>query len=294
VRWGPLVEADIRDTVTVAQTIERYDIVAAMHFVAFAYVGESISDPAKYYANNVGGLLALLTALRQTGRDTLIFSSTCATYGSPEQSPIDETTPQRPINPYGRSKLMCEMILQDFTVAYGLRYIALRYFNASGADSSARIGEKRAVETRLIPRAMMYLQGHLDQFEVYGNDFPTADGTAVRDYIHVTDLAHAHVLALRYLLRGGTSGAFNLGTGTGYSVSQVLNAIARIAGRAFSPITGHRRPGDPASLVADGRRAQVALGFTPQYSDLDSIIASAWRWHQLAHPRETFRLVVDE
>ena len=284
VRWGPLVEADIRNVHAVVDTIRKYDIAAVMHFAAFAYVGESVVDPEKYYDNNVRGILTVLSAMRQTDVQRLIFSSTCATYGSPDTSPIDEATITRPVNPYGRSKLTCETIIEDFAAAYQLRRVVLRYFNASGADAEAIIGEKREIETRLIPRAMMFLQGHIRDFAVFGADFPTLDGTAVRDYIHVSDLACAHILALKYLLDGGTGGTFNLGTGQGHSVKQVLAMIARITGRKFPMITGERRPGDPPILVADGRMARAALGFVPRYSDLDTIVGTAWQWHSRAHP----------
>jgi UDP-arabinose 4-epimerase len=286
VQWGALVEADVRDRDAVIRTIYDYDVVAVMHFAAHAYIGESISDPAKYYDNNVSGLLALLDAMRATDTKRLVFSSTCAVYGEPDVLPIVETTPTQPINPYGRSKLVCETILRDFATAYGMQAVVLRYFNASGADPDATIGENRRIETRLIPRAMMFLQGYLDDFAVFGADYPTPDGTSVRDYIHVNDLADAHVLALQYLIAGNV-GTFNLGTGHGYSVKQVLATISQASGRRFSPITGARRPGDPPSLVADGRLAQQILGFRPRHSDLETIITTAWRWHQRAHPNKS-------
>lgn len=283
VRWGPLVEADIRDVETVIRAIRDYDIDAVMHFAAFSYVGESISQPAKYYNNNVTGLLSLLTAMCETNVQRLVFSSTCAVYGEPDTLPIAEDTATKPINPYGRSKLMCETILRDFAAAYGLQAIVLRYFNAAGADPDGLLGEDRSTETHLIPRVIMYLQGRLADFAVFGADYPTPDGTAVRDYVHVSDLADAHVLALRKLSAGDT-GTFNLGTGQGYSVKQVIDTISRISGHRFLPVSGARRIGDPPTLVADGRLATQTLGFQPQRSDLETIISTAWRWHHTSHP----------
>lgn len=285
VRWGPLVQADLHDTATVADTIRQHGCVAALHFAAFAYVGESVTDPAKYYDNNVAGTLALLHGMRTAGCDALVFSSTCAVYGQPTQVPINEATPPDPINPYGASKLMVERILADFRPAYGLRSIALRYFNACGADPDGEIGELRDPETHLIPRAMMALQGHIDDFAVFGSDFATPDGTAIRDYIHVAALAEAHVAALRRLLDGSPGGVFNLGTGRGYSVKQVLQAIEQETGERLPGVMGARRPGDPAELVADPARARQELGFDPTHSDLDSIVRTAWAWHRRAHPR---------
>ena len=285
VRWGPLVEADIRDSATVADTIRQHGCAAVLHFAACAYIGESMVDPAKYYDNNVVGTLALLAGMRAADCAALVFSSTCAVYGQPEQLPIVEATRPDPISPYGASKLMVERILADFGRAYGLRSIALRYFNACGADPDGEIGELRDPETHLIPRAMMALQGHISDFAVFGADFETPDGTAIRDYIHVADLAAAHVAALRQLLAGAPGGVFNLGTGQGHSVLEVLHAIERAAGERLPGVTGARRPGDPAVLVADPSRAREELGFDPQHSDLDSIVRTAWAWHRRAHPR---------
>jgi UDP-arabinose 4-epimerase len=283
VRWGPLIKVDIRNTSAVAEVIRSHNVIGVMHFAAFAYVGESVTDPAKYYENNVTGLLSLLAAMRQAELNKIVFSSSCAVYGSPSTTPISERVATDPINPYGRSKLMCEQIQWDYASAYGLNPVALRYFNASGAEPSAGIGEKREIETHLIPRAMMALQGHIDDFEVHGSNYPTYDGTAVRDYIHVTDLADAHILALRYLVAGGTRGVFNLGIGKGYSVQEVLTAIATVSGRSFSPSAGVRRQGDPVELVADAALARNVLGFVPRF-DLQTIVTSAWRWHSVQHP----------
>ena len=285
VRWGPLVQADLRDSVTVADTIRRHACVAVLHFAAFAYVGESVSDPAKYYDNNVAGTLSLLAGMRTAGCDALVFSSTCAVYGQPAQVPIVEDTPPDPINPYGASKLMVERILSDFRPAYGLRSVALRYFNACGADPDNEIGELRDPETHLIPRAMMALQGHIDDFAVFGMDFDTPDGTAIRDYVHVADLADAHVAALQQLLGGSPGGVFNLGTGRGYSVKEVLQAIEQEVGERLPGVMGPQRSGDPAVLIADPMRARTALGFEPAHSDLPTIVRTAWAWHRRAHPR---------
>jgi len=285
VRWGPLVQADLRETARVAETIRGHACVAVLHFAACAYVGESVSDPAKYYDNNVGGTLSLLAGMRLAECKVLVFSSTCAVYGQPAQMPIVEDTAPQPMNPYGASKLMVERILSDFRSAYGLRSTALRYFNACGADPDNEIGELREPETHLIPRAMMALQGYIDDFSVFGTDFDTPDGTAVRDYVHVSDLADAHVSALGQLLGGASGGVFNLGTGRGYSVKEVLHAIEVATGQRLPPAAGPRRPGDPAVLVADPRRAQDLLNFTPIRSDLSTIVQTAWAWHLHAHPR---------
>jgi UDP-arabinose 4-epimerase len=285
VRWGPLVQADLRDTAAIADTIRQHRCLAVLHFAAFAYVGESVTDPAKYYDNNVAGTLALLAGMRTAGCDALVFSSTCAVYGQPTQVPIIEDTRPDPVNPYGASKLMVERILADFRTAYGLRSMVLRYFNACGADPDNEIGELRDPETHLIPRAMMALQGHIANFAVFGTDFETPDGTPIRDYVHVADLADAHVAALRQLLGGTSGGVFNLGTGCGYSVKEVLNAIEREAGEPLPGVTGPRRAGDPAVLIANPERARHELGFDPARSDLETIVKTAWAWHRRVHPR---------
>jgi UDP-arabinose 4-epimerase len=285
VKWGPLVEADIRHTDAVATAIRSYDVSGVMHFAAFAYVGESVTNPSKYYKNNVVGTLSVLAAMRQTGLRNIVFSSSCAVYGSPAVTPISEQSPTKPVNPYGRSKLMCETILTDYVTAYGLRGVALRYFNASGDEPSAGIGEDRIIETHLIPRAIMAILGHIRDFEIFGSDFPTHDGTAIRDYIHVSDLANAHILALNYLFSGGADWSiFNLGAGKGYSVKEVLTAISAVSGKTLKSPTGGRRQGDPAELVADAKLAQDILGFVPKQSDLRTIIESAWQWHTTKHP----------
>ena len=284
VRWGPLVVADIADTETVRHVCRQYDVAAAIHFAAYAAVGESIKEPAKYYANNVVGSHRLLEGCRAAGVSTVLFSSSCAVYGNPSKQPISEDTATNPINPYGASKLMVERMLADYGVGYDLRWSALRYFNACGADANGEVGELRDDETHLIPRALMWIQGYLENFQIFGSDYPTPDGTAIRDYIHVTDLAEAHLLALRALLQGGPSGIFNVGTGRGYSVKEVVDEIERTTGVSIPIAYAERRPGDPPALVAEPTRAAAALGFRPQNSDIGTIIRTAWEWHQTAHP----------
>lgn len=279
VRWGPFEQGDIADRSWLDDVFERHRPLAVMHFAAFAYVGESVSNPGKYYRNNVVGTLTMLEAMRDHGVNTLVFSSTCATYGVPETVPIAESAPQAPINPYGMSKLMVEAMLSDFDRAHGLKSIALRYFNAAGADPECEIGERHDPETHLIPLALEAAAGKGAPLTVFGEDYPTADGTCIRDYIHVTDLAEAHVAALRALLAGAQSRAYNLGTGMGYSVRQVLETIEKVTGRPVPHDVGPRRPGDPAELVADPSAAGRDLGWSPRKSDLDSIVGTAWAWH---------------
>jgi UDP-glucose 4-epimerase len=256
-----------------------------MHFAAASLVGESVTDPQKYYFNNVVGTLSLLRAMREAGCGTLVFSSTGAVYGNSGGDPICEDAPKLPVNPYGASKLIIERIIEDFRAAYNLRSVVLRYFNASGADPSGAVGERRDAETHLIPRAMMALQGHCSDFAVFGDDYDTPDGTAIRDYIHVTDIAAAHLRALHLLRQGSGDGVYNLGTGQGYSVKQILAAIEKETGRAIKVPLKPRRAGDPPVLVADPSAASAALGFGPLHSDLATIVRTAWAWHQRAHPR---------
>jgi UDP-glucose-4-epimerase GalE len=285
VRWGPFVPGDIRDNDAVRHTIRSYQVEAVLHFAASAYVGESVANPQKYYENNVAGSLSLLSAMLAAGCRNLVFSSSCAIYGEPAETPIRDSTPQNPVNPYGASKAMVERILCDYQRAHEISAIALRYFNASGADPECELGELRDPETHLIPRAMMAIQGHIHDFAVFGNDFPTPDGTAIRDYIHVSDLADAHVAAVRRLLAGEAGGAFNLGTGRGYSVKQVLDAIAAETGENLTILHAPRREGDPPMLVADASLSLRELGFPPRLSDLKTIIQTAWAWHNRAHPK---------
>lgn len=285
VKWGPLIRGNTGDARAVQNAIELHDCKAVMHFAAFAYVGESVDEPAKYYFNNVGGTLGVLDGMLASKIDKIVFSSTCAVYGEPCDQTISETTSTNPVNPYGRTKLVCEGMLQDYAHAYGVNSIALRYFNASGADPEGELGELRDWETHLIPRAMMFLQGYVEKFEVFGDDFPTGDGTAIRDYIHVSDLASAHLCALQRLFEGANHASFfNLGTGHGQSVRQVVDMISRVTGRRLPAPHGERRAGDPANLVADSSLARSVLGFNPIYSDLETIVSTAWEWHQTAHP----------
>jgi UDP-arabinose 4-epimerase len=280
VRWGPLERGDIADRARLDEVFNRYCPLAVMHFAAFAYVGESVTDPGKYYRNNVGGSLSLIEAMVAHGVNKLVFSSTCATYGEPQEVPIRESEPQQPINPYGMSKLMVEHILADFDRAYGLRSVPLRYFNAAGASPEAEIGEAHDPETHLIPLALDAVAGRGPELTVYGDDYPTPDGTCIRDYIHVGDLASAHVLALEHLIEGGASRPFNLGTGSGISNREILDAVARVTGKAVPYRFGPRRPGDPPALVSDASRARSELGWVPQLSDIDTIVATAWAWHR--------------
>lgn len=284
VKWGPLERGDVRDGARLSEVFARHNPVAVMHFAAFAYVGESVTDPGKYYRNNVGGSLTLLETMRDCGTSNIVFSSTCATYGMPETLPISEDAPQRPINPYGASKLMVERMLIDFGQAHGIRWVALRYFNAAGADAAGDLGEDHDPETHLIPLALDAASGRGAAVSIFGTDYQTPDGTCVRDFIHVTDLADAHVLALQALESKGAPTAYNLGVGRGYSVREVIAAAARITGRHVPVRVCGRRPGDPPALVSDASRARTTLGWAPRVSDLDDIIRTAWAWHQRLNP----------
>lgn len=286
VRWGPLEVGDIRDRERLVAIVEQYHPEAVIHFAAFAYVGESVLDPGKYYSNNVSGTLTLLEVMRDLGINRVIFSSTCATYGNPETIPITEEHPQRPINPYGSSKLMVERILADFADAHNLQWIALRYFNAAGTDPDGEIGELHTPEFHLIPLVLQTALGHRAAIQVYGDDYDTPDGTCIRDYIHVTDLAAAHVLALESLGRGCPSQAFNLGNGRGYSVMQVIEQARRVTGREIPVEIVDRRSGDPPVLYADASKAGKLLRWKPAYPDLEAMIEHAWRW-QCSQERPT-------
>jgi UDP-arabinose 4-epimerase len=279
VRWGPLIEADLADKAALSRVFETYPIAAVIHFAGSAYVGESMGAPQLYFQNNVGSTLSLLETMLDYGVMRIVFSSSCATYGHPQAIPITEEHPQRPVNPYGESKLMVEKILFWYAGAYDLRYVILRYFNAAGADPDGELGEMHDPEPHLIPRVISAALGSLASVDVYGTDYETVDGTAVRDYIHVTDLADAHVAALRYLESGEAPAAFNLGTGTGHSVRQVVTAVEQAGGRKVPFRDLPRRAGDPAELVADAREAVRRLGWRPRHSDLGSIVQTAWNWH---------------
>ena len=280
VRWGPLVEASISDTERVGAALREHEIAAVMHFAGYAYVGESVGDPALYYRNNLLGTLSLLDAMRGAGVGKIVFSSTCATYGTPDRVPIAETVPQRPVNPYGETKLAVERALHWYGEAYGLRAAALRYFNAAGADPEGQTGERHDPETHLIPLVIETALGRRPQIDVYGSDYPTPDGTAIRDYIHVQDLADAHVKALAYLLDGGGSLALNLGTGIGHSVREVVALTEKLSGRPVAQRAAPRRAGDPPALVADPSAAAAALGWRAQMSDLETIVRTALAWHR--------------
>ena len=278
VRWGPLVQADLADRSAIHKVIRDYDIEAVMHFAAYAYVGESMRQPGKYFQNNVANTFQLFEVMREAGLKTIIFSSTCATYGHPDYLPIDEAHAQQPVNPYGESKLFVERTLPWYGMAHGFDYAVLRYFNAAGADPDGEIGEQHDPETHLIPLVIEAALGRRASVEIYGTDYPTQDGTAIRDYTHVSDLADAHVLALDYLQQGNQSICLNLGTGKGYSVREVIAAVERI-GRCAVPIKQtRRRPGDPTELVADASRAREVLAWTPSRSDIDTIVQTAWDW----------------
>jgi len=275
VRWGPLVEGDVADTELLANTMRDLGVHAVIHFAASAYVGESVADPALYYRNNVTGMISVLDACRRAAVDKIIFSSSCATYGVPASLPISECSEQRPINPYGRTKLIGEQMLADHARAYGLRYVILRYFNACGADPEGEIGEWHDPETHLIPLALMTAAGKRPVLDIYGTDYPTPDGTCVRDYIHVCDLARAHVLAFEHLHSGGDNLALNLGTGQGLSIRQIVSAVTSITGRDVAVSVKPRRPGDPPVLYADPTLAGRELGFVAEISDIGTIVKTA-------------------
>lgn len=275
VQWGPFVPLDIRNTDALADVMTQYNCQLVMHFAAAAYVGESVTDPGLYYDNNVGGMIALLAAMQKAGVRSLVFSSSCATYGSPDCQPIDEATEQRPINPYGRTKLICEEMIRDHATSWGLRYAMLRYFNACGADPGGRLFERHAPETHLIPLALMAAAGQRPALEVYGTDYDTPDGTCVRDYIHVSDLARAHVLAAKALCQGGQNLTLNLGSGMGHSILEIIAAIEVVTGRKTPWHAAARRAGDPARLVADTQAAGRLLNFTTRRSGLFDILRDA-------------------
>ena len=279
VRFGAFVHGSLSDTRLLSATLRATQASAVVHFAASAYVGESMGDPQKYFRNNVAGTINLLDAMRDTGVSRIVFSSTCATYGTPAVTPIREDAPQRPVNPYGESKLFVERMLQWSGPAWGLQFAILRYFNAAGADAEGELGENHDPEPHLIPAAITAALGRRPPLEVFGTDYATPDGTAIRDYTHVEDLAAAHVAALQYLDAGGVSDAFNLGSGKGASVRDVLACIEAVAGKPVPAEEKPRRPGDPPVLVADPAKAATALGWQPRRSSLRSIVETAWRWH---------------
>lgn len=280
VRWGPLERGDIRDAERLQMVLERHGIELVMHFAALAYVGESMSDPAAYYDVNIAGTSALLKAMLASRVGKIVFSSTCATYGIPDALPISEASAQRPVNPYGFTKLCVERMLQDFERAYGLRWMALRYFNAAGADPEGELGEDHLPETHAIPLAIKAALRLGPAFQMFGADFDTPDGSAIRDYVHVSDLADAHVRAAEHLERGGNSVAVNLGTGRGTSVLELIAAVQKVTGRQVPVLRAPRRAGDPPCLYADPSLARRLLGWTAAHSDLETIVATAAAWFE--------------
>ena len=279
VKWGPLVEGDLGDSTLIREVIKTYRVQAVVHFAGFACVGESMRRPRQYFRNNVTYTLRLLDAMTDSSIKYIVFSSSCATYGIPTRVPIREEHVQIPINPYGETKRMVERILAWYGEAYGLRWTALRYFNAAGADPDGELGEDHSPETHLIPLAIQAALGEKPALEIYGTDYPTPDRTAVRDYTHVMDLAEAHVTALRHMLKSPENAAVNLGTGKGHSVREVIAAVERTSGCYVPVREAERRAGDPPCLVADGRKAKELLGWEPRHSSLDEIVETAWQWH---------------
>lgn len=282
VKWGTFEQGDLSRIEEIERLFEKYLIEAVFHFAAYAYVGESVIEPEKYYYNNVTNTLNLLKVMRKYGCNRIIFSSTCATYGEPDRVPITEDMPQNPINPYGATKLMMERIFRDYHTAYGLEFVVLRYFNAAGADPEGEIGESHNPETHIIPLVLDAASGRREEIKVFGTDYDTEDGSCVRDYIHVYDLATAHLLALHYLERGEESDFFNLGNERGTSVLQVIESVRKVTGREFKVTLTERRPGDPAKLVGSSQKAQRILGWTPVYGEIDKIVEHAWKWHERA------------
>ncbi len=280
VRWGEFLQGDVGNPADLKKLFSQHPIDAVMHFAAYAYVGESVQEPLKYYENNLRNTIELLHAVVENEIQYFIFSSTCATYGNPQKIPIDEKHPQNPINPYGKTKRMIEEILEDYGSAYGLKSTSLRYFNAAGADPEGDIGEDHNPETHLIPLVLDVAVAKRESIKVFGTDYQTPDGTCIRDYIHVTDLAEAHILALQRLMDGAESSYYNLGTGHGFSVLEVIERARQITGKNILAENTDRRPGDPPVLVASNEKAISELGWNPVYADLDDIIGTAWRWHQ--------------
>jgi UDP-glucose 4-epimerase len=283
VKWGPFIKGTMDNNELLEFIFNEYEIQAVMHFAAFAYVGESTTNPGKYFTNNVSATVSLLEAMRKNNIFRFIFSSTCATYGEPTEIPITENHPQNPINPYGRSKLFVEHILRDYQKAYGFNSISLRYFNAAGADPDGEIGEDHNPETHLIPLVLQVALDQKKEINIFGDDYPTEDGTCIRDYIHVNDIAEAHLLALEHLLDDKEGEIYNLGNGEGYSVKKVIEIARKVTGLKISARILDRRPGDPVKLIGSGQKAIKILGWKPKHIDLESIIETAWRWHK-NHP----------
>jgi UDP-arabinose 4-epimerase len=284
VKWGPLERGDLRNEDDVARVFEARRPWAVMHFAAYAYVGESTSDPAKYYDNNVGGSAKLLRACAAFGCRNVVFSSSCATYGLPEHLPLKEDAAQNPVNPYGYTKLVVERLLKEAEAAHGIRHVALRYFNAAGADPDGELGEAHQPETHLIPLVLFAAMGREPSIRIFGNDYPTPDGTCIRDYVHVSDLARAHVAATEWLAAGEPSESFNLGNGRGFSVAEVVKTVEKVTGVPVRTEICPRRPGDPPVLVSDSTKARELLGWTPEFPDLDQQILHAWTWFRHKMP----------
>ncbi len=281
VQWGPFFEGSMSDSHLLREIFSDHPIAAVMHFAAFCYVGESVTEPAKYYENNVANTISLLEVMLEKKVSNFIFSSSCATYGEPIEVPIREDHPLKPISPYGRTKLMVEQILEDFREAYGLASVSLRYFNAAGADPDGELGEDHDPETHLIPLVLQTALGQRPRVDIFGDDYPTKDGTCIRDYIHVEDLAQAHLIGLERLLGGEAGGQYNLGNGQGHSVKQVIEMAGRVTGKPIPVSVGERRKGDPAVLVSSSEKAIHDLGWRPRFPGLEAVIETAWNWHKV-------------
>lgn len=279
VKWGEFFKGDLRNIEDIEEVFRQYSFKAVIHFAAYAYVGESVENPDMYYENNVLGTLNLLKVMKKYKVKNIIFSSSCATYGIPQKIPITESTPQEPINPYGKSKLFSENMIKDFAESFGLKYVILRYFNAAGADLEGEVGELHHPETHLIPLAIYSALGKIDRLQVFGRDYPTKDGTCIRDYIHVFDLADAHIKSLEYLLDGGSSEVFNVGIGTGFSVQEVIEAVNKVTAKKVNYEYSSRRPGDPPMLVASKEKISKVLNWQPRFTHIEQIIQSAYNWH---------------
>jgi len=279
VKWGPFEKGDILDRPRLDEVIGQYNPEAVMHFAALTYVGESVENPGKYYRNNVAGSLVLLEAMRNHGIRDIVFSSTCAVYGNPEKIPISEDHSIKPMNPYGFSKFAVERMLKDFSAVHDMRYVSLRYFNAAGADPHAEIGEDHDPETHLIPLVLDTAAGRREHVKIFGTDYDTPDGTCMRDYIHVSDLASAHILALKFLRDTGKSDIFNLGNGEGFSVREVITSGRKVTQRRIDTLDANRRPGDPAVLIGSAEKIKKVLGWQPKYMGIDDLILTAWTWH---------------
>ncbi len=280
VKWGKLEVGDLAEEEHLERIFQENPIDAVLHFAAYAYVGESVAKPAKYYKNNVCNTIQLLDIMRKYQVNHIIFSSTCATYGVPDKMPITEDMPQKPVNPYGATKWMVERILEDYRKAYGINYCCLRYFNAAGADPEGELGESHMPETHLIPLILDAASGKRESISIFGTDYPTKDGTCIRDYIHVSDLADAHIQALEYLIKGGESSCFNLGNGNGDSVQHVIEVAKQVTGRKIKVKEEKRRAGDPPILIGSAKKAAKILGWEPKYAEIETIMEHAWRWHE--------------